>query len=784
LRFDLNAFLGDSLTLYKRTKLSKIKHLLYFLFFSIPLFAQERQRIGVVLSGGGASGVAHVGVLKALEEKQIPVDYIVGTSAGALVGAMYASGYSPSEIESYVLSPSFQLMVKGQREAKNKFYFYQEANNASMFNFSLSQDSVIQKSLPIAFIDPTYLDFEMLKIFGRTSASVNEDFDGLFVPYRCVASDVESKTSKTFENGKLNLAVRASMTFPLYLNPIRIDGELYFDGGLYNNFPIDVLYQEFSPDFIIGSNVSQNLPPVSEHDFFGLLASMMTTPTNYAMPCQQGIIIEPQRSIGTFEFEDVKIAINEGYNATIAMIDSIRKYVSDSTDLDFLAQQRLTFRQHLLPLQISEVRSSTARRQDLPFLRNAMLSRYSNSTYLDSIEFESRFYKSMAAPYYGALTPSFEKNSKQLLSCILKVDKANAFRVDFGGYMSSRAVNTGFLSLAYRRVGYIGQKIDVSSYFGKFYGSGKINYEAVFPTSSPISLSAYLVLNRWDYFRSFATFFEDVKPSFLVQEERYFGAQLKMPSGPHGIFAINSRIFALDDSYYQTDYFNKEDTADFTSFIGENLKLSYTRNTLNRKQFASSGTFIQCNASYVRGKELTFPGSTSLIKDTVSKKHEWLSIQMELLSFPFQKKQKVNLGLHFKTVLNSQSLFANYTASMLALPGLNVLADLDTYFIASYRSTQYICVGSQLIISPIKNLDFRVDGYTFLPIIQLVQDPDGGFSYAKPLDGRSLLAAAHIIYHTPVGPIRASLNYLPKYAQPVQFQLGFGYLLFNERAIR
>lgn len=754
-----------------------------FLFLSIQLFAQQRQRIGVVLSGGGASGVAHVGVLKALEEKQIPIDYIVGTSAGALVGAMYACGYSPTEIEAYVLSPSFQLMVKGLKEAAHPFYFYQDVPNASMFNFSLAQDSTLQKSLPLSLIDPTYLDFEMLKIFGRTSASVHDDFNQLFVPFRCVASAVETKESRAFSAGQLNLAVRASMTYPLYINPIRINGELFFDGGLYNNFPVDVLYNSFAPDFIIGSNVSQNLAPVSDNDFFGLLNSMMTIPSNYTMPCSEGIIIAPQRNVGTFKFEEVQSAIDDGFTATMALMDSITKYVIPRTDTVLLAQERTKFKQSLVPFRVAEVSSNSAIKQDLPFLRNAILPRYSKLI-LDSIQLENRFYKVTAAPYYSSLQPSIEQRSDGLLALKLKVNKANAFRVDFGGYISSRAVNTGFLSLAYRRAGYVGQKLELSSYFGKFYGSGKMNYELVLPGSIPISLSAYLVLNRWDYFKSFATFFEDVKPSFLIQEERYIGAQLKLPTGPNGILTFNSRVFWLDDSYYQTAYFTKEDTADFTSFVGESLRLTFTRNTLNRKQFASAGTLIECKASYVRGKELTYPGSTSLTNDTVNKKHQWLSIQFELLSFPFQKKQIVNLGLHFKSVLNSQSLFANYTASMLALPGLNVLPDLDTYFIAAYRSTQYACLGTQLVVSPVKNLDLRLDAYAFLPIIQLVQDPDGGFSYAKPLDGRSLLAAGHIIYHSPVGPVRASINFLPKYAQPFQFQLGFGYLLFNERAIR
>lgn len=749
----------------------------------MQLFAQDRQRVGVVLSGGGASGVAHVGVLKALEENHIPIDFIVGTSAGALVGAMYASGYSPQEIEAYVLSESFELMVKGQEDVQRQFLFYQDAANASMFNFSVAQDSILQKSLPLALIDPTYLDFEMLKIFGRASASVQEDFDQLFIPYRCAASAVESKRSVTFSKGKLNQVVRASMTFPLYLNPVRVDGVLYFDGGLYNNFPIDILYNEFQPDYLIGSNVSKNLPPVSDRDFLGLLTSMMTTPTNYAMPCAEGFIIEPNTAVGTFDFDDVQQAIQDGYVATMTQMDSLLKYVISRSDPNELSLKRQAFKAKLLPLAVSEVRSSFGRRLDLPFIRTAILPKYSKRI-LDSLSLEKRYLRALAAPYYSFVSPNFEVRQDSTLSLLLKVNKANAFRVDFGGIISSRAINTGFLSLTYRRAGLVGQRIDVSSYFGKFYGSGKINYELVLPGSVPISLSAYFVLNRWDYFKSFATFFEDVKPSFLIQEERYTGLQLKIPTGTHSIFTANTRVFWLDDFYYQTAFFTKEDTADYTSFIGESIRLAYTHNTLNRKQYASSGTLLEFKATYVRGKELTLPGTTSIINDTVSKQHQWLSLQFEFLTFPFQKKQVVNFGIHLKSVFNSQSLFANYTASMLALPGLNVLPDLDTYFIAAYRSTQYVCGGAQLIVSPLKNIDFRLDAYAFLPIIQLVMNPDGSHTYAKPLDGRSILAAANMIYHSPVGPIRATINYLPKYVQPIQLQLSFGYLLFNERAIR
>ncbi len=747
------------------------------------LLAQIRPTVGVVLSGGGASGVAHVGVLKALEENNIPIDYIVGTSAGALVGAMYASGYSPDEIEAYVLSEAFQLMTKGQKELDKHYFFYQEDQQASLFNFTLSQDSVLSKSLPLAFADPTYFDFEMLKIFGRTSASVNEDFDRLLIPYRSVASAVESKKSVTFSKGKLNQAVRASMTFPLYLNPIRIDGVLYFDGGLYNNFPIDVLYQDFQPDVIIGSNVSKNLAPVSERDFIGLLTSMMTTPTNYNLPCSEGIIIEPNTQVGTFDFEAVTQAITDGYDATITQIPAIKNLVAFEQSETELLEKRRAFRAALKPLNVTSVVAYSDKKQDVGFVRKSIQPKRAKLI-LDSTTLEKRYFRTMAAPYLGFVYPTFELRNNEILQLKLKVNKSNAFRVDFGGMYSSRAINTGYLSLAYRSLGKLGQTISANSYFGKFYGSGKAQYELTIPGRVPLTFSAYFVLNRWDYFRSFATFFEDVQPSYLIQNESYGGIQVKLPLGSHSKLTANARYFYLDDQYYQTTTFTKEDTADYTTFYGESFSMEYSRNTLNRKQFASDGTLISVKARYILGEEMTYPGSTSILNDTVQKAHEWLSLQMELLTFPFEKKRMLSVGFHIKSVLNSQSLFANYTASMLALPGLNVLPDLETYFIAPYRSTQYLCGGIQLILNPFKHIDLRLDTYGFLPIIQLQQNLDGTFSYAKPLKGRTILASGSFIYHSPIGPIRATINYLPKYAQPYQFQLGFGYILFNERAIR
>jgi len=768
--------------LYKRTNLRSFWTFILSLFFILGTECYGQQKIGLVLSGGGASGVAHVGVLKALEERNIPIDFIVGTSAGALVASMYSSGYTPKEIEAYVLSEPFQLMVKGELEADKKFFFFDDSNTSSMFNIPFSKDSILQKSIPMSFVNPRYFDFEMLRILGRTSASVGNDFNKLFIPFRCVASDVVRKESIVFTNGNLNEAVRASMTFPLYLNPIRINGVLYFDGGLYDNFPLNTMYEQFDADFIIGSNVTKNDIKANENDFFGMISSMMMTPTNYVLPCQEGILIEPKTEVGTFDFKDVQQAINDGYQATMLKLDLLEQYINVRENPDSLARRRSEFLAKVLPIQVSSVKTSSMKKNEFKYATKFILPKRSHRI-LDESELKERYFRLASTPQIDFLYPNFESKPDGTLQLNLLVKKSKEFRADFGGLISSRAVNTGYFNLSFRSIGRVAHKVNAESYFGKFYGSLRTNYELVIPSVFPISVNGYFTLNRWDYFRSFATFFEDVKPSFLVQNEVYGGIKVKLPLGNNARWTMDARYFSLEDDYYQSNQFTNKDTADFTRFYGTSLSLEYTKNSLNKKQFATEGHFFQVKARYVNGFERTVPGTTSILKDTVEKDHQWLSLQAEFQSF-LLKNGPFHLGFHGKTVLNSQSLFANYTASLLSMPAFNLIPDMETFFLPEYRATQYLSLGTNLIFELTNKLDLRLDVYYFQPIVQLQQNVDGTIQYGKPLQVRSVVASSSVLYDTPIGPVRATLNYFPAQESPLFFQLSFGYILFNERAVR
>ncbi|NVK65642.1 MAG: patatin-like phospholipase family protein [Flavobacteriales bacterium] len=757
----------------------------YILTFCLLLasfsFGQD-QKIGLVLSGGGATGLSHIGVIKALEENGIPIDYITGTSAGALVGSMYAIGMSPEQMEAYVLSENFQKMSNGDIKPEQRFLFREDDPHSGMISFSFSKDSILTKLLPTNFNSSAYLDFEMLKNLGSVSATVN-DFDSLFVPFRCVASDIVDEESIVFRDGHLNAAVRASMTFPFYIKPIHVNGVLLFDGGLYNNFPSNVMYSDFNPDYIIGSNVSYNQPPPDQDDLIGQVTHMLVTNSDFTLPCEDGYIIKPDTDISTFDFAGVKKAIQDGYNSTIESIDTLKMQITRRVTAEELQARRQQFKQKIEPIQVTSVSTSTKTgEKELRYTRLSMI-KSKKPEKLDMKELEKRYFRLYSTPQVDFIYPRFEKKKDGTHNLALNIQKAKDFKLDVGGHLSSRPVNTGYFGLTYQTIGKIITKSHVESYFGKFYGSAKADLTIEFPAVWPISSTGYFVLNRWDYFRSFATFFEDVRPSFLVQNEMYGGLEVDFPVGNTVKTTLDARFFSLEDEYYQTDKFTSKDTADLTKFDGFSTSFSFQKNSLNRKQFASGGHFLEFKARYNLGVEHSIPGTTSFQNYDVIQNHSWLNLDLKYQSFVIDKHH-FHLGLNGRLVYNTRTLFANYTATTLFQTEYAPIPDAQTFFLPEYRSVQFGGVGINIIGTIRKNIDVRLDGFLYQPLLQVIKTDNGSLVYSDYFEGRSYMASASIIYQSFLGPLRATLNYFPEQISPFSFQVSFGYVLFNDRAIR
>ncbi len=166
------------------------------LFLLTGLINSQAQTVGLVLSGGGAKGIAHIGIIKALEENNIPIDYVTGTSMGAIVGSLYAMGYSPDEMIDLILSEDFAKWSRGIVDERYVYYFKKPDPTPEMVTFNIAlRDSAKLSSqfLPNSLIDPLPMNYAFLSLFSPYTAQCDGDFNKLFIPFRAIASDVYHK---------------------------------------------------------------------------------------------------------------------------------------------------------------------------------------------------------------------------------------------------------------------------------------------------------------------------------------------------------------------------------------------------------------------------------------------------------------------------------------------------------------------------------------------------------------------------------------------------------------
>lgn len=224
-----------------------------FCFSFLTVHSQDGPKVGLVLSGGGAKGMAHIGVLKVLEEVGIIPDYITGTSMGAVVGGLYACGYSAAQLEEIALSAEWDVLLANKTLLSNIAIEHKDFYGRHQLNLPLEGYSI---GLPRGLIEGQ----ELNKFLTRLTTPVHEinDFDSLPIPYRCIGADIATGEPIVLKSGFLAKAIRASMAIPSIFTPVRIDGTLLVDGGLVHNFPVmDVI--EMGADIVIGVSVGDSL---------------------------------------------------------------------------------------------------------------------------------------------------------------------------------------------------------------------------------------------------------------------------------------------------------------------------------------------------------------------------------------------------------------------------------------------------------------------------------------------------------------------------------------------
>lgn len=243
--------------------LSKIILFLIFYFLQFSVLAQDtinRPKIGLVLSGGGAKGLAHIGVLKKIDEYGIKIDYIGGTSMGAVVGGLYAAGYSGIQIDSIFAAADYDAIIQDYTPRKSKDYFERENNDRYAVSLPFNKFKI---GVPISLSRGLY-NYNLITRLLHDVRHVR-DFNKLPIPFVCVATDIETGKEVILNHGFLAQAIVASGALPTLYAPVNIDGKYLIDGGVLNNFPVE-LVKKMGADLIIGVDVQYELKKRDELD--------------------------------------------------------------------------------------------------------------------------------------------------------------------------------------------------------------------------------------------------------------------------------------------------------------------------------------------------------------------------------------------------------------------------------------------------------------------------------------------------------------------------------------
>ena len=499
------------------------------------------QKVGVVMSGGGAKGLYHIGVLEALEENGVPIDYVAGTSMGSIIAAMYAAGYSPAEMRAIVNSGVVKEWVSGRIDP-NKYmaYYRQVGSNPAFLSLRIDVESPSGKRLrvPRNLISSTQIDMALTELFAPATAAADGDFDRLMVPFLCVASDLNHRGPVVLREGDLSEAVRSSMSIPLVFKPMVKDSMLLYDGGIYDNFPWKPLDEDFRPDLIVGSICTEgNTPPSEESNIMDQAFMLAMHDTDYTLPEERSVTIRRAVGVNMLDFDQAEAIMNAGYEDAVAAMPQLLEKVAERRDSAYYAGRREAFRAKCPPLVFDDYKLEGLKRAQREYIRDfVQVDRRTPGIQrpMGFEELKDNLFEVLAGGDFTMDFPTVRYDSvRERYSFEAKFGTRPNFKIILGGNISSTAFNQAYIGINYKNIGRVAQQLGADLYLGPIYTWGAIGGRTDFYAWKPIFL---------DYSYNFAVrnfrhgYFGNVTKVRNAQQvknsESFFSTGVGMPQPP------------------------------------------------------------------------------------------------------------------------------------------------------------------------------------------------------------------------------------------------------------
>lgn len=755
------------------------------------LLPAHAQRVGLVLSGGGAKGMTHIGIIRALEENGIPIDYITGTSMGAIIGSLYAMGYSPDEMEDLLRSPDFKRWYTGVVEPRYAYYFKQDLPTPEFFNlrFSLNfRDSVRTKprfNVPTSMVNPIQMNLAFVGLYGQATAACGGDFDDLFVPFRCVASDVYNKRPVVLRQGDLGDAVRASMSFPFVFKPIEMDSVLVYDGGIYNNFPTDVMRDDFHPDVIIGSVVAGNPKKPKEGNLMSQLENMIMQKTDYSIPDSAGILMTfKYNDVNLLDFDRLEELHDIGYKRTLSLMDSIKTRIHRRVNPGDIQLRRKIYKRNLPEFIFRDILIEGANPQQQAYIRKEFDAGDGKTfTYED---LKRGYFRLLADDMISEIIPHAVYNKEQeLYELHLKVKVDNNFSIRVGGSVSTTSSNQIYLGVGYQNLNYYSKEICIDGQIGKIYNNAQLMGRIDLPTRVPTSYRFIASYSTFDYYRKDKLFSRNDRPSFNSKDERFVKLIVALPFMANKRAELSVGYGYLVDNYYQSSVIDFEnDRSDRSSYNLFGGSIGFYGSTVNTRQYPTRGYYERLIAQVYTGNEHYRPGySTVVVGQVPIREHQsWLQISYMKEAY-HTTAPHFTLGWMVEALYSSKNFSTNYTATKMQAGEFSPTPHSKLMYNEAFRANQFVAAGIKPIFPVNDRFHVRAEFYSFMPIFPILRNAQNQAYYGKAFSRMEYMGEVSLVYHLPFGAIAAYLNHYSKPKKEWNVGLTIGWQLFNYRFI-
>ena len=758
---------------------------LLFLFALLPV---SGQRVGLVLSGGGAKGLYHIGVMKALEENGIPIDYVSGTSMGAIIGGLYSIGYSPDEIAAIFRSDQVSYWMSGRIENQYIYYYKRPRPTAAMVNLLLDfKNKKRVTRLPTNLIPSFQIDLAFADFFAQATAASGGDFDRLFVPFRCIATDAAARCEVVYRDGDLGKAIRASMTIPLVFKPLRQDSTLLYDGGIYNNFPWEVLQEDFSPDILIGSKCVEGNAKPNEDDIIDQISVLTMMHTDYELPSENDILIHHVfNDVSMLDFSKVDYVIGRGYSDAIDAMPTILERIGRRVSPEEMEARRVAYRAGFPAFDFDSYEVTGLNRFQTKYVEEMLRldpddrnRREQGRSTFTFDEFRSEYFKILSG---GDITGEYPdvvfNDSTGKFNLSLALSTKPSFRLMLGGNISSTSMNQAYVGVEYKRIRRNAHTYYVDGYLSALNNSVIAGGRTDFFNRFPFRVDYSFNYNYYNYFRSKMGYISGGNDlTYSKYKDMYLTSAFSFPISRFQVLSLRANLGQDNYRYFQSLGYSDEDEMDRTRFRFVGAKLALERDNRNYLIYPTRGLYQSISAIFMHGREDFYPGSPAFNgnQPPSQERHNWFGGKFVREQY-FGISRWFSFGYLVEAVLTDHAAFANDYASNISSPAFTPTPHSQLIYLKDFRSKSFLGLGVMPTFEFGPNFYLKAGAYLFVPDRNEVRE-----NVRKKVRYITNLA---LVYQTPIGPASLTLSQYDATNRNNWFlTFNFGYTIFNRKGL-